>query len=406
MKIAIYYFLAFLFVWLRYRKKAKKSIGALLLVFYVLSALLSLIIEFTPSFVKSAELDFLSISYYLLCMLISLLPYLYLGKKDSDNFQIPYNLLKNVSIFLIILGLIELFSSFVFIFSNLNAFLYNIVSIRDGFYETLGDVSQTSIFEKILIFVRPLQFMLPFCCLYFISMGNKKLAIWSAIASMCVPVHGMTIGERESILVFFSNYAFSYLFFRPKLKEDLKQRLKKTGLIAMIPFALFFASMSSGRFGEKEGGVFGSFLAYGGKQPYFFSYLFNNPHIDAQKLGGRFCFQYLFPSNERAWKQLNEYISADIYLNQFGGMPGSLFLDFGYYSILIVILFSLAYYLMIKRCKKIDGKYPFYILFLFYFSYQVLFMNIFFLRHIYTELVFLPFVFFLFCWLYPKMVGK
>lgn len=402
MLLSICYFLIFLLLFLRYRKRNKKSVGSLLLAFYAMSALLTAIIAISPSFYWLNDLDWGSTSYYVSCFIISLLPYLYLGKLNSLSFQIPDKLIHYLSIFLIIFGVIQLFNSLTFIIANFNTFLYNIASVREGFYSDLGETVQLGFFDKILVFVRPLQFMSPFCFFFFLIKRNKKMATWSAIASLSVPLQGITIGEREAILVFFSNYAFCYLFFRPEISESLKGRIKRVALIAAVPFMLFFMAMSFGRFGESQGGVATSFLSYGGKQPYFFAYLFNDPSIEAQKLGGRFCFQYLFPSSQRAWRQLNEYITSDVYLNQFGGMPGSLFLDFGYYSIFVVILIAVVYYILIKTSKRTNGKYPFYILFLFYFSYQVLFVNIFFLRYIYLTVVFLPAVFFLLCWLLPN----
>ncbi len=402
MIVAFFYFAFFLFLYLRYRKRNKKSVGSLLLAFYSVSALLTAVIAISPSFYWLNDLDWGSTSYYISCVIISLLPFLYLGKFNSLSFQLPDRLIHDLSVFLIVFGVIQLFSSLTFIIANFNVFLYNIASVREGFYSDLGETVQLSFLGKILVFVRPLQFMSPFCFFYFLIKRNKKMATWSAIASLSVPFQGMTIGEREAILVFFSNYAFCYLFFRSEIEELVKRRINRVALIAAVPFVLFFVAMSVGRFGESQGGVSKSILSYGGKQPYFFAYLFNDPSIESQKLGGRFCFQYLFPPSQRAWKQLNEYISTDIYLNQFGGMPGSLFLDYGYKTILVVTLIAVVYFILIKNCKKTNGKYPFYILFLFYFSYQVLFMNIFFLRYIYLTVVFLPAVFFLFCWFFPK----
>lgn len=394
MIIAVTYFVVFLILWLKYRKKAKGSVGALLLLFYLVSSFMSLLISTSNSFEKISELDLYSTSYYVACVVISLSPFLLLGKYDSRRFVFSKQLMYYVSLFLIVFGLIELFTSAASLYTNREAIAVNIVSLREGFYDTLGDASNNTFFQKALIFVLAFQYMSPFCSMYNLSRGNNSLALWTALASLCVPVHGMTIGERESILVFFSNWAFCYIFFRNELSIANSKVVKRVGFWTAIPFVLFFFAMSLGRFGSSSGGTFNSFLSYGGNQPFFFSYLFNTPSIEAQKLGGRFCFQYLFPSNERAWRQLNEYISADEYLNQFGGLPGSMFLDFGYLSIFVIIAIALAYLIIIKRAKITNGRYPFYLLFLFYFSYQVLFMNIFYFDFTYLPRILLSVLFF------------
>lgn len=402
MIIGILYFAVFFLLWIRYRKKAKGSVGALLLFFYLLSALMTFLIEISDTFNKTAELDWRSTSYYLICVLISLAPFLILGKYDSRKFYFSQKLMRYLSLFLIIFGLIELSISIKELYNNRAMIAMNIVSLREGFYDTLGDVSNNSFFQKILIFVIALQYMSPFCSIYNFSRGKKRLAIWTAVASLCVPVHGMTIGEREAILVFFSNWAFCYFFFRSEIEKTVRSRIKRIGALLMAPFVLFFFAMSFGRFESSSDGVVSGFLSYGGKQPYFFSYLFNTPSINDQKLGGRFCFQYLFPSKERAWRQLNEYISADEYLNQFGGLPGSMFLDFGYMSILVISAIALVYYIIIKKAKMSNGQYPFYLLFLFYFSYQVVFMNIFYLDYTYLPRILLNVMFFLIAFFFSE----
>jgi hypothetical protein len=400
--IAVLYFIVFLFLWLRYRRNARGSVGALLLFFYLASAFISLLISLSPSYSRIADLGFLSTLYYLACVLVSLIPFLSIGKLDSRDFHFSNQLLRIVTVFLVVSGVVEIVDSLIFISNNWSVFLTSISTIRDGFYETLGDTTQGSTFERILQFARPFQYMSPFCCFYFLTKNNKNLAFWSFVASISVPLHGMTIGERESILVFFSNYAFCYFFFRSELHDKTRKKVKRFSIIASLPFVVYVVAMSLSRFGSTREGALHGLMSYGGNQPYFFSYLFNRPDIEAQKLGGRFCFQYLFPVNERAWRQLNEYISADEYLNQFGGGPGSLFLDFGYETLLIVVAVALAYYLLIRNSKMKGGKHPFYLMFVFYFSFQVLFMNIFYLDYIYIDKVFLSFVFFIACVVFPQ----
>lgn len=399
--IAILYFLLFFVLWLGFRKNAKGSVGELLLLFYLVSAFLSLLIEFSDTFEKPAELDLSSILYYVACVLISLFPFLLLSKYDSRNFYFPSQLMNYVTYFIIVFGLIELVSSTAELYSNRATIVSNIAALREGFYKILGESQNNTFLKKILIYVLPFQYMSPFCSMYYLSRGKKSLAVWAAVASLCVPVHGMTVGERQATLKFFSNYAFCYLFFRNEIPTTVKSRIKKIGIFGMIPLAIFFITMTFGRFGGTSTGTFNSLLMYGGKQPYFFTYLYNDPNIVEQSFGGRYTFSYLFPLNERASNQLNNNISTDIYLNQFGGLPGSMFLDFGYWTIFVIFGFALAYYIMIKIASLRKDKFPFYLLFIFYFSYQVLFMNIFYYEFNYSIKIFLNVCFFVVTLLWP-----
>lgn len=400
--VAFCYFLLFLWVTLAYRKKWKGSVGYLLLLFYSVSAFLTLVEQIVGP-INNPTLDVTATIYYVACVLISLWPFLILGKYDCRNFEFYDTPIRYVSYVLIFFGIIEVVTSSVAIFNNRAIFLSNLADIRYSFYSTMDTaVTNRSAFQKITILVHYFQYMSPFCCIYFLTKGNKKMAVWLAIASFGFPLHNITYGEREAVLIFASNWAFCLMFFRPALIESVRARLKRIVLIVSIPFILYFIGMTIARFADSSQGSFDSVLAYGGDMPFFFSHIFNDPQIEAQKLGGIYTFGWIFPPSQRVQAQLNEYIRTDLYLNQFGGLPGSFYLDFGKRAILVILAFALAYLVFVHTSSKKNGKFPFHIFILFYFSFQVKFMNIFYFDYFGLFRFFLSLVFFITCWIYYK----
>ena len=406
MLVAILYFLSFLYLFIAYRSKAKNSVGTILIAFYLISSFLTLL-ESNQGSSNSDHLGAMATVYYTVTVLISMWPFLILGKNNCTDFELPKHLILYLTYFLILFGLVDVIYSIIDISSNIDIFINNIADVRSNYYDNSLDTSiDNSAFDALIIFARSLQFMSPFCCIYYIINNRKALAVMLLIASLSVPLHGMVNGARGGILVFLANFLFCLIFFRPYLTNVIYRKIKKIGYALISPFILYFVAMTIARFGTNEGGSLSSIYSYGGDMPYFFTHIFNDPLIDSQKLKGRYCFQWLFPSNERAWQQLNTYIDSDIYLNQFGGLPGSFFLDFGYYAVLMVGLFAVLYYLIIKATRRRYGKYPFYILFLFYFSYQVLFMNLFYYQFTYAATIMFPILFFVLAYIYSKFVRR
>lgn len=394
--VALGFFLFFLFLLISYGKKAKWSVGFLLLAFYTFSALLT----FIESFVGSVNYDHLEIKatlYYTACVLLSLWPFLILGKNDCRNFEFSDGLLKALSYLLIFFGLIELTTSIVDLYAKWDTIVNNLVTIRTDFYDTMNDaVEGRNVFYKMSRVTHHMQFMAPFCCIYFITKNKNNIAWWLFLASLSFPIKNMTIGEREASLVFLSNYAFCILFFKSALRNEVKRKLFSGIAIALIPFVVFLVAMTFARASFKDETAGTNLLRYGGDQPFFFSYLFNTPSIHEQRLEGRLSFQYLFPLKEQIQDQLNNHIQASNYLNQFGGLPGTFYLDFGYYAIIVITMVSLLYYFIINASRKRLGRYPFYLLYLFYFSYQIVFMNLFYFDFGRLFSVFLPVIFLIF----------
>ncbi len=373
--IIVLYFFVFVCLLYSYRNN-RGTVAFLLLSFYAASAFLSVLELYVVK--DHYPVSTVAILYFTCCILVSLWPFLILGKYDSRHFAIPDKFVQYLSVFLIFWGLIELYYSLIDLYEYRQILLTDMSEIRSMYYQGERISSSKGNIIKVLAgWAHYIQYFSPFCCVYFYQRGSKKMALLLFWASLSLPVQKMTMGEREATLVFISNYLFCYTFFRNSMTKLDRARLIKKSLLLFSPFVLFFVLMTFFRFSMRTGGVESSLFEYGGNQPFLFSYFFSDLNVEKQMLGGRYCFGYLFPEKERLTDHLNEYIFSHESLNRFAGMPGSFLLDFGYYAFFVVLFFAIIYLFFIKSTKRRGGQFSFVTFFFLYFSYQILFMNIF-----------------------------
>lgn len=398
--VAILYCATFVLLWFKYRKKYPGSVGAWLLLWYAISSILTLWENFTIP-INSDHLNPIACIYYVACQLLALAPFLCLGKYDCRDFRYSSVLFTYLAYVLIVFGVYDLVISSHKLLSNLSILFGDISQLRNSFYDTFLETKSATPFEKLNIIVKHIQYMSPFLAFFFLCKGKNKLAVMLFLASLSMPIGQMTKGEREGVLTYLANLYFCYIFFKPSLNVFVRKKVKKIGWLVLTPLMLFIVAMTLSRFGgDTNGGLLHGLFLYGGDQPFLFTAFFNDSELLSQSQWGRVNFQYFFPPHERVQGQINLVIDSDIYLNQFAGMPGSFFLDFGYYTILIVAIFSLLYYSIIKTSRKIDNRYPLHVLFLFYFSFQVLYMNIFYFDFHSLFYILFSVVFFVACCVY------
>lgn len=211
---------------------------------------------------------------------------------------------------------------------------------------------------------------------------RKKRALLLFIVSLVPAVENLIIGEREACVIVLGNFVFSYIFYRDIIPKSYLKKIRIFGIILVSPFILFIVAMTLARFEDADGGVLSSLIVYIGDQPYNYSYQFTSINIADQCLHGKLCFPYLFTQQEQLTGPLNDYIKSPMYLNVFAGMPGSFLLDFGYYSIFVLALFSSSFFLFLNRDnKKQTQKLGFNHLFVFLIYYQIVFMGLFYFRY-------------------------
>lgn len=159
------------------------------------------------------------------------------------------------------------------------------------------------------------------------------------------------------------------------------EKIRIFGIILVSPFILFIVAMTFARFENADGGVLSSLIVYIGDQPYNYSYQFSSINIADQCLHGKLCFPYFFAQKEQLTGPLNDYINSPMYLNVFAGLPGSFLLDFGYYSIFVLVLFSMCFFFLTRYKRKQTQKLGFNHLFIFLIYYQIVFMGLFYFRY-------------------------
>lgn len=363
------YFGILLFLCLKFKKR--DSVAFFLLMVYLSSSFLSVLGEiYYPS---KYSINNWAILYYIVCIVMILSPFLIFGKYDSSSFVFNDKYIRNLSIILILFGLIGVYYSIQKLFS-ISTLVNNLNEVRQSYYQGYELVeSSGSIIEILSNWVNNINYLSLFFCVYFLTRKRLVYALLLFVASLSMPMSQMCIGEREATLVWVANFIYSIIFFKESIPSNILLKFKRISFLIFTPMLAFFIAMTISRFGNEDGGIFKGLFVYGGEQCQNFSYFFT--HLDEQKLGGKLNFGYLFPLKSQLQGPINDYISSPIYLNVFGGIPGSLFLDFGYSTIFYIMVYSLISFVLLKRRKLY--KYSLWKCIFIYFNFQILFTGVF-----------------------------
>lgn len=349
----------------------KLSIAKLVLGCYLLSCSFSIIGVATGY--NEVELDNIATMYYSFCMLISLCPIIFYANADCRYFTFNEKFIKYFSIILIVLSFIKIYYSMIH-FSMLAVAASQLSDIRSNYYQGNTDFfAPTSKIEVISNLIVYISYLSPYFGVYYLIKNKYFFASLLLLSSMCVPIDGLCIGEREASLKWLFNCLCAVLFFLPVTSVRLKGILRTGSLVLMGPVVLFVMMMTVSRFGGDRVGIIKSLYIYAGAMPENFSYLFNevNPMI-----GGNLNFNFFMLGKEPLEGQYNEFISADRYLNVFAGMPGTLWLDFGYFTIIYVVFITMIMLVLMQKNKRYLRR-SFLQFYFFIVQIQVLFMNVF-----------------------------
>lgn len=358
------YFLILLYILLKLTKR--KTIARFIIFLYFVSSGISLYGVIAGY--NEVDVDNIATLYYISCVLISLYPILKYANKDCTDFTYNEKFIKYFSYILIIFSFLKIYYA-LSDFSVIATSASSLSDVRSNYYQNgrdfLAPESSIEIIANLIVYI---SYLSPYFALYNLATGKKLIAILLLIASLCVPIDGLCIGEREASLKWLFNIFAAVLFFYPILSVEIKKKLKKGIIILLVPVIVYLVLMTIARFSDS---ILYSIYTYTGAMPENFSYLFYkvNP-----MLGGVLNFNFLIPNAPELNGPLNSFILSDRYLNVFGGMPGSLWLDFGYYTILYVI--SITFFMLFVM-HKYNSKNTFIQLFLLIVQLQVVFMNIF-----------------------------
>lgn len=367
--LLLYFFLLLI---LFFKCTKKLSIARLVLGCYLLSCSFSVVGVFVDY--NEMKLDNIAIMYYSFCVLISLCPIIFYANTDCRYFTFNERFIKYFSIVLIVLSFIKIYYS-ITQFSMLAVAATQLSDIRSNYYQGNADVLvSTNKIEVMANLIVHISYLSPYFGVYYLIKNKFFVAFLLLLSSMCMPIDGLCIGEREASLKWLFNCLCAVLFFLPVTSKRLKAILKTGSLVLLGPVVLFIIAMTISRFGgDDDTDILKSLYIYVGAMPENFSYFFNevNPMI-----GGNLNFNFFIPGQVPFEGQYNDFISADRYLNVFAGMPGTLWLDFDYFTIFYVIFITILMLMLMKKNKG-NSRHSFLQFYFFVVQLQVSFMNIF-----------------------------
>lgn len=319
------------------------------------------------------DYSYFSMVYYIISIVIFLMPLIRFSGK-SELFTFPNRTTNIVSYVLIVLGFISLF--FELKDFNYAELAVNWLAARNEYYSDYGTMNVASSFsERISSNIMPLIFITWPLAMYHFSRGkNKKLAILLILASSTSLINSLKIAERQGIITYIANALFSYLIFKDEFTEDVKRKIlifstASIGLLVFIVGAITFS-----RFGEEDEGLILSLASYGGVQPFNAAFFLEELH--SQALGGKLNFPFI--TGTSLITLINDEINSTEFLNVFGSIVGSFYLDFGYFSVFVIALFSFIFYKLMKIFKSNKSLLFFYIYALYF---EIMFLGIFYYRY-------------------------
>lgn len=339
----------------RQYKKYGVTTSMLVLSLYTLSACLS--VAYRYIFPEDAyKFSFLSEIYYIVCLLIFLFPIL--------RFSINANILDFESKLLNIISFIVAFGGIVVIVSNILKFdmgrlAYSWAEQRNEYYSNMYDYSiASSWYDRIASNCRHITFLAIPLFFYYSIKQNRIMSILLGIASFSLASMAIINASRQELVIFLVLIIFSSILFYKEMSGPTKHKLMLVTIVLISTSVVLVSAISISRFMNGSSLDFiKSLFAYSGEQPFNASLFLEDLHDKA--LWGRVNFPYLL--GESQITQLNDVISASYYLNVFGSIVGSFYLDFGYYSVFFALLFSGLFCYLLNFAKNKSAVLYFYV---------------------------------------------
>lgn len=355
--------LLFLIIWFYYRMERKRqgfTPSVLVMLVFIGSLFLSCIYYFYNS--SLYHFGIISTIYYALSLIMFFLPLSFFSGK-MDDVQLPKKTLDFFSWIIIVGGAIYI----IITISNINIVevLMNWGDMRGEYYKEYGDSKiATNIYERIASNIYPLLFFALPLAFYHYSHGNRKMSTLLFIASTSLLVYGFSIAARQEFVLWILGFASSFLMFNRGLsKKNIKKMIIiSTILVGGVGAILYIATMS--RFGETD--ALGSLFGYTAAQPYNAGYFLEK--LGSQRLWGQANFCYLV--GKPYITEYNNVINSPEFLNVFGSIVGSYYLDFGYFSLFFIILVAVFFVSFMRYFKK-RGSILFFYMYVIYLNMMI-----------------------------------
>lgn len=203
---------------------------------------------------------------------------------------------------------------------------------------------------------------------------NRILGILLIIVSSSSLISSLKIAERQGILLYIGNVLFSYLIFKNDFSKSIRNKILLISAIILGLSITLIGAISFSRFGEDSDTLISSLVDYSGIQPFNAAYFLEKLHNQA--LGGRLNFPFL--TRTPMILQINDEISAAEYLNVFGSIVGSYYLDFGYFTVFVIIFVAILFYRLMNIFKR-KGSLLFFYFYCLYFN--IMFIGVFYNKY-------------------------
>lgn len=358
--LVILLFLIILFYYRKERKRQGFTPSVLVMLVFLGSLFLSCIYYFYNKTLY--HFGIIATFYYAFSLIIFFLPLSVFSGKMNE-IQLPKKTVNFFSWIIIAGGAIYI----IITISNINIMevLMNWGDMRSEYYKTYGDSKvATNIYERIAANIYPLMFFAFPLAFYHFSNGNRKMSTLLFIASTSLLIYGFSIAARQEFVLWILGFATSFLMFNQRLSRwNLKKMIAITAiLVGGVVAILYTATMS--RFGESD--ALDSLFGYTAAQPYKAGYFLEQ--LGSQKLWGQanFCFLVGKPYIT----EYNDVINSPEFLNVFGSIVGSYYLDFGYFSIFFIALVAL-FFLNFMRYFKKKGSIMFFYMYVIYLNMMI-----------------------------------
>lgn len=319
------------------------------------------------------EYSYFSMIYYVVCLTIFFIPFLRFSG-TSQSFSFPKQSVNILSYILIWLGTIALF--FELKDFSLSELMTNWLAVRSEYYSDYGNFEiATTLSERIASNIKPWLFLCWPMAMYQLSKRqNRILGILLIIVSSSSLISSLKIAERQGILLYIGNVLFSYLIFKNDFSKSIRNKILLISAIILGLSITLIGAISFSRFGEDSDTLISSLVDYSGIQPFNAAYFLEKLHNQA--LGGRLNFPFL--TRTPMILQINDEISAAEYLNVFGSIVGSYYLDFGYFTVFVIIFVAILFYRLMNIFKR-KGSLLFFYFYCLYFN--IMFIGVFYNKY-------------------------
>ena len=254
--------------------------------------------------------------------------------------------------------------------------MINWLAARNEYYSTYGELEvATTISERVASNIVPIIFMCWPIAMYQLSRGhNKKLGILLIIVSCSSLIDSLKIAERQGLILYIANALFSYLIFKDDFSKSTRKKIVTISILIIGLLVTLVGAITISRFGDNNDRLLVSLANYSGVQPFNAAYFLEE--LNSQALGGKLNFPFL--TGTPMILILNDEITSSEYLNVFGSIVGSYYLDFGYLSIIPIAIVS-GLFLGLMKIFKRKGSFIFFYIYCLYFN--IMFVGIFYNKY-------------------------